>query len=212
MAITLRATKGSALTHNELDANFTDLVAVDTATDAAVTAVEARATALEVVKYTHGIEDHNGTDAAIALASGVKTKMLCNGLGTFTNTTYKIPGRGDIWNTSTNAFDFLNAGLALGDTVTIRMDMNITTSANNNGVVVELDLGTGGGLYSLAVGSHDWRTAGTYHITVISEIYMGDTNTLNNPGTIHVTSDTAGDSVAYNGHYIKYGLRNASAT
>jgi len=47
MAITYRSVKGSALTHTELDANFSTLVAVDAATDVDVGAIDTRVTALE---------------------------------------------------------------------------------------------------------------------------------------------------------------------
>jgi hypothetical protein len=160
--------------------------------------------------YTHGIEDHNSTDASFSPAAGVKTKVLNNGLGSFTNTAYKIPGRGDIWDASTSEFDFLNAGLELGDTVTIRMDFELTTTSANDGFKVELDLGTGGNLYTLTLADQYYRFTGTNNFTVISEIYMGDANTLDNPGTIYITPDAAGSTIKYNGHYVKYSLRTPS--
>jgi hypothetical protein len=212
MAITTRTVKGSALTHAELDTNFTDLVAVDAATDVAVAAVAARATALEVVKYNFGIEDHNSTDAALTPSNGVRTKVLNNGLGGFTNTAYKIPGRANLWDATAHAFDFSGAGLVLGDTVTIRLDFTVTTSGANDAVDVELQMGVLSGIYSLNLASQAWRSSGTYNLTVVSEIYMGDTNTLDNLGEIYITPDANGTSITYNGHYVKYGLRNASAT
>jgi len=160
--------------------------------------------------YTHGIEDHNSTDVSFSPAAGVKTKVLNNGLGSFTNTAYKIPGRGDIWDASTSEFDFLNAGLELGDTVTIRMDFELTTTSANDGFKVELDLGTGGNLYTLTLADQYYRFTGTNNFTVISEIYMGDANTLDNPGTIYITPDAAGSTIKYNGHYVKYSLRTPS--
>jgi len=47
MAITYRSVKGAALTHTELDDNFTTLTAVDAATDVDVAAIDVRTTALE---------------------------------------------------------------------------------------------------------------------------------------------------------------------
>ena len=158
--------------------------------------------------YDFGIEDHNATNIALTPAAGARTQILNNGLGAFTNVAYKIPGRGSIWNTSTNQFDFLNAGLVLGDTVSMRLDFTVTTNSSNNGVVVELDLGIGGSPYTLTVASQDWRYVGTYNLVVFAHIYMGDTNTLNNPCQIIISSDTGGESITYNGHFVQYNLRS----
>lgn len=157
--------------------------------------------------YAFGIEDHNATNVALTPSAGVRTKVLNNGLGAFTNTDYIIPGRGLSWDTSNNHFDWANAGLVLGDTATIRMDFTVTTNASNNGVVIELDMAVGGSPYTLTVASQDWRTAGTYNLVVIAQVYMGDNNTLNNPAEIYITSDTGGESITYNGHYIRMDLR-----
>ena len=212
MTIVNRGVKGSALTHVELDGNFTDLVTAGATTATAVAALAARVTPLETTQYSFGWEDYSSTSPALTPSAGVRTQVLNNGLGAFTNKLYKIPGRGDIWNTTSNSFDFSNAGLVLGDTVTLRLDFTVTTNATNNGVVVELDLGTGANAYTLTLASQDWRSTGTYNLTAVAEIYMGDTNTLNNLGKIFVSSDTTGESIVYNGHFVKYDLRTASAT
>lgn len=158
--------------------------------------------------YNHGFEDYNATNVALTPSLDVRTKVLNNGLGAFTNKTHKIPGRGDIWDTTNNRFDWVNAGLQLGDTVIIRLDFDITTSASNNGIEVDLDLAVGsGGPYTLHLGSQDWRYPDTHKFVVLTEIYMGDTNTLNYPAEIYVSSDTGGESITYNGHYCRYDLR-----
>lgn len=163
--------------------------------------------------YNHGFEDYNATNVALTPAADVRTKVLNNGLGAFTNKAYKIPGRGDIWDTVNNRFDWSNAGLQLGDTILLRLDFNVTTNSSNNGIEVELDLAVGSGApYSLHIGSQDWRYPETHQFIVLAEIYMGDTNTLNYPCEIYVKSDTGGESITYNGHYVKYSLMTPSAT
>ena len=162
--------------------------------------------------YAHGVEDHNATNGSQALTQNVRQKVLNNSLGSFTNTAHIIPNRGLIWDSTLNSFDFSGAGLVLGDTVTVRMDFTVTTSGANDGVTVELDLGIGGSPYTLQVVSQEWRNAGTYQLVVLAEVYMGDTNTLNNPMEIYIVSDTTNDSFVYNGHYVKYSLQIPSAT
>jgi hypothetical protein len=213
MAITKRLVKGSALTHGELDGNFTELVAADAATDAAVAALDTRTDSLELAHYTHGFEDYNHAGASQTLTVGTPVKILNDGAGPFTNMSYKIPGRGDVWDTTNNRFDWTNAGIALGDTVLIRMDFSITSNNANDGFSVDLELAVGSGAnYTLNVDYREWRYAGTYNWVVLAEIYMGDTNTLNFPAEIHLTADTNGDSVQYNGHYVKYTPRVATTT
>ena len=216
MAIVNRINKGSALTHVELDANFTDLDGRATANAAAIvandTAMDTRVDALELTMYSFGIEDHNNAGSALTPSALARTKVLNDSAGSFTNTAYKIPGRGNIWDATASEFDFDNAGLNLGDTVTVRLDFSITTAGANDAVEVQLDLGTGGNLYTLTLANQAYRTAGTYHFTIVSELYMGDLNTLNNPGTIYITADGNSTSIQYNGHYVKYGLRTPSAT
>lgn len=187
MTITKRLVKGSPLTHAELDENFRDLD--------------------ERQKFAFGFEDYNGNGIAQNLLDSSKTTMLNTGSGPFTNTAYKIPGRGAIWNTISNRFDWLGAGLVLGDTVDIRFDFQFITSAANREITFGLTLGTGPSEYDLNIGFASYKNAGAYNTIRWTGIYMGDTNTLNNGGLIWAQSDGAGDQVVFNGHYVRYSLQ-----
>jgi len=213
MTIVKRLTKGSALTHTELDGNFTDLDSKNTARIAAEGALDARVVVLEVPKYNHGIEDYSSTSPTLALTNNVETKVLNDGAGAFTNLTLKIPGRGAIWNTTSSQFEFNTAGLVLGDTVTIRMDFTITTTVSNTGTNFQLNLAIGSGApYSINIGRYAEKSAGTYTVVLYKEVYIGDLNTLNYPAELTTTAQGGGVSVLYNGHYVKYALQFASAT
>jgi hypothetical protein len=223
MAITTRAAKGSALTHNELDTNFTDLVAADAVTDAALVATDvivtsnvARLVALEdpLTIYTMGFEDYNDSTTAgtpIAMTSANTAYPLTNdGAGAFTNKTYQLPGYNDIWNTSTNLFDFDGAGLVLGDTVDFRIDLDIINSGANGAFVLHMELAIGSGSpYTLEIDEHLYKGAGTHKEVVMFSIYMGDTNTLNNGARFTLESDSTGDSVIVNGWYVRVIPRHA---
>ena len=223
MTITTRAIKGSALTHSELDGNFTDLdgratanAAAGVATDVIVTANVARLVALEdpLTIYTMGFEDYNDlatTATPIALtAADTKYPLTNDGAGAFTNKTYQLPGYNDIWNTSTNKFDFAGAGLVLGDTVDFRIDCDIINSGANGAYILHMDLGIGsGGAYTLEIDEHLFKSAGTHKEVVMFSIYMGDTNTLNFPAHFSMESDSTGDSVVVNGWYVRVVPRHA---
>jgi hypothetical protein len=157
--------------------------------------------------YSHGIEDYNSTDGSQSISNGSHTTLVNNGLGAFTNLTYKIPGRANMWDTGTDRLQFDVAGLVLGDTVEIRMDLLITTSGANRDITFGLTLAEGGFPYDLTVGTLPFKNAGTYSIVKWISVYMGDTNTLENPALIWIESDGAGDSVVYNGHMLRTALR-----
>ena len=132
--------------------------------------------------------------------------MLNDGLGAFTNKTYQLPGHGDIWDASANQFDF--SDLELGDTVDIRFDFTVTTSGANDDCLVKMRMGVGGTPYDLDVVYREWRLAGSYGLTFWYSVYMGDTNTLNNPAEVYVNCSTGGDTVLCNGWYIRTNKRN----
>jgi hypothetical protein len=220
MAIVNRISKGSALTHVELDNNFTDLDGRATANAAAIvandTAMDIRVDALEdpLTIYTMGFEDYNDlatqTTAIALTAANTPYDLPNDGAGPFTNVTYRLPGYGPIWDVATNRFDFDGAGLVLGDTVDFRIDLDIVNSGANGAYVLHMDLGVGsGGAYTLEIDEHLYKGAGTHKEVVLFSIYMGDTNTLNYPAKFSIESDSTGDSVVVNGWYVRVVPRHA---
>jgi hypothetical protein len=160
--------------------------------------------------YTQSIEDFNHAGAALSPAAGVKTKVLNDAAGAFTNTAYKIPGRADTWVPASNHFDWAAAGLILGDSVDLRFDFTVTTSGANDDIIIGLDIGVGSsGPYSLEVNRREWRLAGTYAYTTYYGIYMGDANTLNFPTEVTITAGTNGDTIQCNGWYVRTSLQKS---
>lgn len=181
MTITTRAGKGSALSHSELDANFTDLD-----------------TRMGFVDYN----DLATTSAPIALTTpGTFYPLTNDEAGSATNKTYAIPGLADLWDESSNSFDF--SPLSLGDVVTIRYDVEVTTTGANREVELDIVLGIGGSSYSLAVDREYFKTAGTYSYSGVTFIYMGNSNTKDNPARFEIMSDSAGTTVTVNGWAVK---------
>lgn len=100
----------------------------------------------------------------------------------------------------------------LGDTVDMRLDFSFTTTGANREITFGLTLAEGGSPYDLTLGTTVFKSAGVHPMVVWSGVYMGDTNTLNNPALVWAQSDGSGDSVVYNGHYLRYNLRQPSMT
>lgn len=142
-----------------------------------------------------GVFDYNDlstTTTPISVTAGGGYVDLTNDeLGAFTNKTYKPTGVSDVWDSSTNSFDFTD--LTLGSSIQYRLDIEVTTTTANQEVEVEIQLGVGGNPYSLEVFRDEYKTAGVYKINVSNLVYMGDLNTLNNGGKFRIQSDGNAD-------------------
>lgn len=163
--------------------------------------------------YTTSVEDYNHAGNSLSLVADTKTKVLNDGLGSFTNTTYKIPGRANIWIPATNDFRFADAGLKLGDSVDIRFDFAIVTGGGNHAVALGLDMAVGSpNPYSLETGYREWKDAGAYNYATFFGIYIGDENTLNFPAEVTITATDANTIAQCNGWYVRSVLHTPSAT
>jgi hypothetical protein len=151
-----------------------------------------------------GILDYNDSLTAvtpISVPSGLVDIDITNdGLGSFTNKSYAPVGVTDIWNSSTNLFDF--SQLSLGDMIDIRVDLTVTTTSPNQLVEIDLALGIGGAQYSIPFSRNVYKNASAQNVNRYNGIYMGDLNTLNNPAKFVVRSD-APAIVLVNGWYCK---------
>lgn len=143
---------------------------------------------------------HSGSSQAITLANTFYP-LINNGLGPLTNTTYKVPSHGNIWNTATNRLDF--SDLSVGDEVTIRVDLNVTTASSNHEITLNAVFDIGGSSYALRILQESFKNAGTHNIVATIPFYIGSTSMRDNPAEIRIASDTTGDSVVVNGWYIK---------
>jgi len=137
-----------------------------------------------------GFLDYNDAATAITPISvtggGGFIYLTNDGLGSFTNKTYPPSGVNDVWDSSTNAFDF--SELNLGSVIHYRIDLNITTTAANQEVNIQIELAIGANVYSLSVAQKQYKTAGTYPAVFANFIYIGDSNTLDNPGKFKISS------------------------
>ena len=147
-----------------------------------------------------GFIDYNDTSTSttpISLVADTWTTIPNDGLGAFTNKTYKPDGNVvELMDNSTGAID--PTGLALGDTILIRNDFTVTPGTNNASLEFRYQLGTGAGSYTLEkrLGRLDEGSGNPYRFSLNPDlIYMGDTNTRNNPITLQVKLSTSGTLV-----------------
>jgi len=146
------------------------------------------------------------SDAATAITplsipgTNVYTNLSNDGAGSYTNLLFAPPGVTALWNTTTNSLDF--SELNVGDTVDIRLDLTITTSSNNQEVATRLLLADGGFSYDLPFNDNMYKSPNSYHLVKYMGLYIGDTNTRDNPAKIQVATDDTLD-VVFNGIYIR---------
>lgn len=153
---------------------------------------------------THGWEDYNDSGSSQSLTNGSWVDLTNDGAGSFTNTTYRLPGYNAIWDTATDQFDWSGAGLTLGDTVDLRVDVLATTTSTNDTMAVRLDMAEGSGNeYSLELMRQEFDSAGTYQMVRFYSVYMGDTNTLNFPAKVSMFTNSTGNSVVVNGWFAR---------
>ena len=153
-----------------------------------------------------GFIDYNDTSGDVSLTTDTWTDVPNNGLGSFTNKTYKPTLINDVLDGSTGYLDF--SELSLGSQLLIRNDFTVTPNTNNSLLEVRYLLGQGAGVYALKFWSErlDSGSGIGYQRVISFPIYMGDTNTQGGVGKLQVKLSTNG-SINNAGSYIKIDLR-----
>lgn len=153
----------------------------------------------------YGIYDYNDLATSISplVIPGTSqyVQVTNDGLGAFTNKTYGLPGLADIYNTTTNEFDF--SSLSLGDSVDIRIDMEVTTSSPSQEIDLDMELATGSGSdYDILFFKAIFKNAGVNDIARFNSIYIGNNETKNFPARFKIRSDAAATAVV-RGWYVR---------
>ena len=115
-----------------------------------------------------------------------------DGLGAFTNKTYSPNGVPDVLDVSSGSLDFTY--LNLGSEIEVRNDFTITPQTNNCLLEARYLLGGGAGQYPLQFWSErlDNGSGISYQRVTSFPIYVGDTNTKNNPAKMQVRLSASG--------------------
>ena len=147
----------------------------------------------------NGIADYNDTSTAATPVNIIADQWVTipnNGQGSFTNIAYLPDGITTLMETSTGAFDF--SELSLGDNCFIRNDFTVTPNTNNALLRLRYELGGGANVYTLEtiVGRLDSGSGQPYRFSLTPQmVYMGDTNTKDNPIKLQVKLSTNGSLV-----------------
>jgi hypothetical protein len=153
-----------------------------------------------------GFIDYNDATGSVSLTTDTWTDVPNDGLGSFTNRTYKPTDITDVIDTSTGYLDF--SQLSLGSQLLIRNDFTINPNTNNSLLEVRYVLGQGANEYNLKFWSErlDGGSGVDYQRVISFPIYMGDTNTQGGVGKLQVKLSTNG-TLTNSGSYIKIDLK-----
>ena len=140
-----------------------------------------------------GFIDYNDTTGSIDLTADTWTTIPNNGQGAFSNSTYKPLQVSEFMNVSNGSINCTD--LELGDSIIIRNDFIINPNTNNALLEFRYQLGGDGGEYTLQtnIGRLDNGSGVNYRFSLKPDlIYMGDTNTKDNPIILQVKLSTDG--------------------
>ena len=135
--------------------------------------------------------------------SAVPAVLTNDGLGVDTNTSYlPVGGNGitQLWNTSSNGFDF--SDLNIGDMLEIRMDIDVIIASNNTAVDVNLHMGSGGTVIVPFISHQNFKTTGTFEVIRYMGLYIGSTDVRDTLAQLKINADNNCTCIV-NGWYIK---------
>lgn len=151
------------------------------------------------VGTTDGIADYNDATTSVTpvtLAANTWTTIPNDGQGGFTNLNYLPSGVTKLMDTNNGHFDF--AELSLGDNCFIRNDFSVTPNTNNALLELRYLLGAVGAEYTLEtiIGRLDSGSGVPYRFSLTPQmIYMGDSDTKDNPIRLQIRLSTNGSLV-----------------
>jgi len=126
-------------------------------------------------------------------------QLTCDGAWPYSTALYKPMGVTRLWNATTNQFDF--SSLSVGDEITLRFDISVTTSATNQVLKVFSRFDIWWFPYDLTLDHQHFKTADTYNIVETESFYIGSEWMRANPWRLLMTSD-ASATVKINWLYI----------
>lgn len=140
------------------------------------------------------------TGTPLVHVGGIDTPLTNDELGSQTLKTFRPNGVTDVWDASSDMFDF--SELSNGDMVDIRIDINVTTSSPDQEIFINLELGQGGSPFVIPFAHDIYKSTGARPIGSYKGIYMGDDNIRLNGGQF-IFSSTGNATIIVNGWYCK---------
>lgn len=140
--------------------------------------------------WDFGIYDYRDSTTLttpISLTGGSTAIITNDGLGSNNYILEADLGPSNIWDTTNNRFDFTS--LNIGDMIDIRLDLEVTTTSNNQTFSIDLEMGQGGTIYTIPfVVNQEHKTAGAVAVNRYNGIYLRNANLIDNPAQFKISS------------------------
>tara|TARA_R110000782_G_scaffold196859_1_gene286132 strand:+ start:586 stop:1149 length:564 start_codon:yes stop_codon:yes gene_type:complete len=149
--------------------------------------------------YWFNASDAGTAATPIVHGAGSSTTFLTNDAAGSQTTNYNPAANANLWNATTNSFDFTS--LKIGDTIEFRIDIDIANAAAQEiNIVMDLAEGTSTP-YTLNVNHTYFKTASTGdQITAMFRVYLGNSETRTGGARFRLTS-IAATTIVVNGWF-----------
>jgi len=131
-------------------------------------------------------EDANTQSTPISVPVDTPTDLTNDGLGSGTTIVYAPTSTTQIFNTTTNSFDF--SSLTLGSLVDIQLDVDVITTLPNQLVDIDLILDVGGAFHSIKFAREILTEVGVNNITRYRGFSINSLGRKNNPAKFTILS------------------------
>ena len=150
----------------------------------------------------YGVYNYDDSVTNISIPVANTWYNLTNADGGPQSLKHPLPGIAEIYDTTTQAFDF--SSLSLGDSVDIRIDLDVTSTALNQSFDVSLFLAddTGTPIPVPYIVEQSFRFAGTRKILRFSSSFIGSKLVKDNQARFKIRSSDPG-SVLVRGWYVR---------
>lgn len=143
---------------------------------------------------------------AISVTANTDTKLTNDTLGAYTNINYPPYGVSSLWDATTNRFNF--SQLSIGDTIDVRVHLQVTTTTSNQTYKIGAKFGIGSAsAFDNIIFTDQAKNAGIHEVSFVAPFYIGEANILNNPAELYINTD-ASATVKVDGWYIRVLRRN----
>lgn len=128
-------------------------------------------------------------------------KLTNDSEGANTSTDQNPYGVSYVWDSTTNQFNF--SELSVGDTIDVRVHVQVTTTTSNQKVDIKAKFGIGSvAEFTNVIYENQFKSSGTHEVSFVAPFYMGSTYITDYPAELYLTTD-ASATVQVDGWYIR---------
>lgn len=151
-------------------------------------------------------DDYATSITPLNAVNNVKLKLTNDTDGANTNTSEPPYGVSYLWDYTTNQFNF--SQLSIGDTVDVRVHIQVTTTSINQRIDLTAKFGIGSASqFENSIYSNQYKSSGLHEISFVAPFYIGSNDIKNYPAELYLLTDGTA-TVTIDGWYIRVIRKN----